>query len=60
MALVNIDETESVAWVTLERPPANILDAEFLRAIDHALAQVAELEGASRLALAVASYFLGG
>ncbi|MEE8408522.1 MAG: enoyl-CoA hydratase-related protein [Myxococcota bacterium] len=47
MSLVRLDLTERVAWITLDRPPVNVLNIEMLRELGSVLDEVAKNEEAS-------------
>lgn len=47
MSLVRLDLTERVAWITLDRPPVNVLNIEMLRQLGSVLDEVAKNSEAS-------------
>ena len=62
MSTVRLDLTERVAWLTLEKPPWNLMDAAMLRELDQALNELAGNRDASILVLSGAGIeaFTGG
>lgn len=47
MSLIQLDQTERVAWVTLDRPPVNVLNIEMLEELDVILTDLAKNREAS-------------
>lgn len=51
MELIRLDLTEKVAWLTLDRPPLNVLNIAMLRELHGALEQIAHNEAVSVVVL---------
>lgn len=53
--MIRTDQTEQVVWLTLDRPPVNVLNIVMLEELDGVLDEVAEKKGTSVLVLGAAA-----